>query len=130
MPASRKSRKSRATSVPDLTPADLAKATATDQPGSPVAPTSPVGLTPPVPPVGLSPSVSPVGLTSPVGQLALPVDRVPVESAAPVPDRAAVPEERVVPPKAGPPPSRRGKGFSSGRPQRAGQARQYAFRRS
>ncbi|MEV6813562.1 hypothetical protein [Micromonospora sp. NPDC051296] len=129
MPASRKSRKSRATSLPELTPADLAKATATDQPGSPVALTSPVRLTPPESPIGLTPPVLPVGLTPPVGQLASPVDRVPVEPDAAVPDRGAVPEERVVPPKAGPP-SGRGKGISSGRPQRAGQARQYAFRRS
>ncbi len=141
MPASRKSRKPRTTPVPDLTPADLAKAAAADPPASPVAltpPASPVALNPPGGSVALTPSGAPVALTSSGVPVALgapvgftpSVDREPVEPSVPASDRPAAPVDRAVHPKGGPPASGRGRGFSSGRPQRAGQGRQYAFRRS
>ena len=137
MPASRKSRKPRTTPVPDLTPADLAKAAAADPPASPVAltpPGGPVALTPPGAPVALTSSGVSVALGAPLGFAPSvdqeSVDREPVGPSVPASDRLAEPVDRAVHPKGGPPASGRGRGFSSGRPQRAGQGRQYAFRRS
>ncbi|WP_433529472.1 hypothetical protein ACQPYA_24710 [Micromonospora sp. CA-263727] len=135
MPASRKSRKSRTTRVPALTPADLAKAAATDPPGTPVALTPPgtaAALTPPGPAEALTPPES-VALTPPGSTVALTPPgsaglATSVEFMSPV--GGAPPVDRAAQPKGGPPASGRGKGLSPGRPQRAGQGRQYAFRRS
>ncbi|GIJ25708.1 hypothetical protein Vqi01_08700 [Micromonospora qiuiae] len=106
MPASRKPKKSRTSPVSHLMPADLTAAAAATEPSVPVALTS--------------------ALTAPADPLAVDLTASDRSSA---PHRAIASVDRAAPPTAGPP-TDRGKGFSSGRTQRAGAVRRYAFRRS
>ncbi|MER5458536.1 hypothetical protein ABT008_27580 [Micromonospora sp. NPDC002389] len=126
MPASRKPKKSRsAARVSEVTPPDLDASTD--------ALTPPIGREFPAQPGGFA---VPSGLDAPAALAALhsPAGLAPLSDPLDpsMPDRS---EDREVPRAqvartTGPTVTRRGKGYGSGRPQRAGAARQYAFRRS
>ncbi|MFI7080894.1 hypothetical protein ACIBO1_26675 [Micromonospora sp. NPDC049903] len=144
MPASRKPKKSRgAARVSEVTPPDFDASTdaltppiGREFPAQPGGFAVPPGLDAPTAlaalhsPAGLAPLHSPAGLVPLRDSAGLAPLRDPLDPS--MPDRS---EDREVPRAqvartTGPTVTRRGKGYDSGRPQRAGAARQYAFRRS
>ncbi|MGW0506308.1 hypothetical protein [Micromonospora sp. NPDC003241] len=153
MPASRKPKKSRgAARVSEVTPPDFDASTdaltppigrefpaqpggfavpsGLDAPAALAALHAPAGLVPLHDPAGGAALHAPAGLSPLRDPAGLAPLRDPLDPS--IPDRS---EDREVPRaqvarSTGPTVTRRGKGYGSGRPQRAGAARQYAFRRS
>ncbi|MGA4687951.1 MULTISPECIES: hypothetical protein [Micromonospora] len=131
MPAKRNPKKSRKQSAPKI---DALTVT----PPAVVLPTEPEASTvspDPVPPIVVAPAVPPaIGAVTPTATaptvppaIGAGVSAVVAGSVAP-PEALVVPGASVTPPRSGPPAGRKAR--LSGRSQRAGQTRFYAFRRS